>query len=214
MAIHRLRRERGFSLVELLLILALISIMALFAVPAVQRFTLRAKMRASAEALAAHIQRARLYAIQNNKNVVGEIVEDGRALLLWADVNGPLEGDPPDLVYNPLEGKTRLATDHVITRVPLDTNVFFGSPAGTATDGFTTLGTRTALLLFPSGSAQDPGSFNLGFRVNGGTTSDNYLQVFVGPAATAHTVVRKWDREASAWRAHREGGQTWTWYSP
>jgi|CXWL01.1.fsa_nt_gi prepilin-type N-terminal cleavage/methylation domain-containing protein len=214
MRIQRLRPERGFSLIELLIIVAVVAILALFVGPAIQRFTLRAKMRSSANTLAVSLQKARLTAIQTNQNVVAEITDDGRALILWADVNGPIDGDRPDLVWNPLAGKNRLETDHVIDRVPLETNVFFGDPNGAPTSGLTAIGIRNALLLFPSGAAANPGSFNLGFRISNGTPSGNYFQIFVSPAATARAVVRKWDPDTSTWRAQREGGRPWTWTTP
>lgn len=214
MRILRTRCERAFSLLELLIIAALIGIMALFAVPALQRFTQRARMRSSAQALAVHLQKARLTAIQTNQNVVAEISPDGRGLQIWADVNGPIDGDPPDFVFNPLDGKDRLATDHILGLIPLETNVFFGDSASNPTSGLTTLGPRSALLLFPSGSAADTGSFNLGFRVGGGVPSGNFLQIFISPAATARAVVRKWDPDTSTWRAQREGGRAWTWSTP
>lgn len=214
MANSRLRSSRGFSLIELLIIVAILAILVLFVGPAVQRYLLRAKMRASADTLSGHLQRARLYAIKNNVNVLAEIADSGRSLLIWADVNGPIDGDPPDGEFNPLTNKVRLATDHVVNRLFLESNVFFGSPDDEPATGLTTIGARSALILFPSGSADQPGSFNLGFRINGGDPSGNFLQVFVSPAATARAVVRKWDRDDNAWRTHREGGRPWVWYTP
>lgn len=210
----RLRSPRGFSLIELLIIVAILAVLVLLVGPAVQRYLLRSKMRASAENLSRHLQRARLYAISNNVNVLAEVSDAGRSLLIWADVNGPIDGDPPDGVYNPLNDKPRLGTDHVVNRLFLESNVFFGSPNDQATTGLTTIGTRSALMLFPSGSAGATGSFNLGFRINDGDPSGNYLQIFVNPAATAKVALRKWDRTDSAWRAHREGGRPWEWYTP
>lgn len=210
----RLRSPRGFSLIELLIIVAILAVLVLFVGPAVQRYLLRSKMRASAENLSRHLQKARLYSISNNVNVLAEVADGGRSLLIWADVNGPIDGDPPDGVFNPLTNKVRLATDHEVNRLFLEPNVFFGSPDGEATTGLTTIGTRTALLLFPSGAAEATGSFNLGFRINEGDPSGNYLQLFVNPASTAKVALRKWDRENNAWRAHREGGRPWVWYTP
>lgn len=59
-------REKGFSLVELLIVLAIIVIISLIAIPQIQRISASLKIDASGHSVASLLQQARLQAVHDN----------------------------------------------------------------------------------------------------------------------------------------------------
>lgn len=62
--------EQGFSLVEIMTVLVIISILALFAAPEVTNWRPRMRLKSAADALSENMQRAKMHAIKNNVSVI------------------------------------------------------------------------------------------------------------------------------------------------
>lgn len=201
---------RGFTLIEVLVVLALLGIAFGLGIPALKNILLRGRVEATGRELAVLAQRARLEAIKRRATTVVEVDLAGGTATAWVDVDGPAAGDPPDLVFNPVAGEPRFTTDFRIGVLEASTNVRFAGPgAQPVIDGLTAApGGRRVLVFLPTGAADAVGGFRFGDA--GGL---NYLEVRVEPAGTGRVGVRKWDRDLGLWARSREGGRPWTWYT-
>ena len=194
---------------EALVILAILAIAMALGAPALQRFIVRSSLEATSREMAVLFQRARLEAIKRRVPTVVEVEPSTGTVRAFADVDGPAADDPPDLLFNPVAGELRFDTDYVIGTVRAGSSVAFAAPAGEpVVEGLTVAdGDRVAVFL-PTGGVDRAGGFRLGDP--GGW---NHLEVRVEPAGTGRIALRKWDRDAGEWYAHREGGRPWIWYS-
>jgi prepilin-type N-terminal cleavage/methylation domain-containing protein len=114
------RREAGFSLVEMLIVLIVILVMSAIALPGILRFMRNYKVRGAAEQVASAIQTARARAIMRNVNTgvlvrifdrdtYRFVVEDGP---VTADSEGPLL-DLPTGVQFVLAGTASMRFDRM-----------------------------------------------------------------------------------------------------
>lgn len=99
----------GFTLVELLITLAIVAIVAEFALPAVSRFIDRARVGAAAEALLNELRQARHHALTRHRTVYFSVIPgSGRWCYGWGEhagcdcrfpegdrCNGDTPNDPP-----------------------------------------------------------------------------------------------------------------------
>ncbi len=183
----------GFTLVEALVVVALVGIVATVGAPYLQRLIHRGKLEGIARQTAIRLRMARLEAIKQSRPTALRIDRQAREMLALLDE----DGDGQFAADEPLLGREPLPTGIDFT-APVD------DPAPIA--GFpTTSGGNVGQVTFGSdGSADAAGGIRLGDR------RGNFLEVRVEPRTTARIEIRKWD--GSAWRAAGEGGTPWRWH--
>ena len=67
--VHLLREQRGFTLVEIMVVVVVISLLALFAAPDLINWRPRMNLKAASEELFTNMQLAKIHAIKNNVDV-------------------------------------------------------------------------------------------------------------------------------------------------
>jgi len=208
------RATRGFTLVELLVILALIGLLATLAVGSYQTYIPRLELRSAMNGTAQVIGRARLMAIQRSITTVVVPDFEERTVYAYGEINGnpadPLDPDGRYLVFDPVPGSPghvlgageslTYDTDFLISRVQLpgapEVGVDFAGPVGgvqgadsviglTAVPG-AAAGEPGVLVFLPSGKVLDTGAIRLvdSRRVN-------YLEASV-PSIAGRVSLRKY----------------------
>lgn len=219
----RPRRSGGFTLVELLVVLAILATAMALGIPALQNFILRSKTEGFAREASTLMQRTRLEAIRMNRDGAVFLDHANRSLVAFVDADGNLKLDPtPGAPYR--------TTDYEIGRLVLPANLEFRDETGdvgqASVEGVTTIdlgGANLAAAVFePNGSLMEqmPGGGNVqddfAFRV--ADARDNILEVRVFPLLTGKVEVRKWQLDGGgtgAWRATGDPSaddfQPWEW---
>lgn len=200
----------GFTLIEAVIVIAIIGVATAVVVPAIQQQVHRTKLQGYAREAGTLLQKARFESIKNNVLAVVEIDPTNGLVFAFADLHGTNVTDPSDGIFNPIGGATARTTDYEIGRLGLPPGVLFAFLTDldqASVDGFTTGGDPAIpQAIFQSdGSVLEQGAFRFADRRN------NYLEARVSPEATARVEVRKWDSAAAEWRAFGEGGEPWKW---
>jgi type II secretory pathway pseudopilin PulG len=204
------RAQRGFTLLEALVLLAILAIALALGLPALSRLIVRSELESAGREAAILVQRARLEAIKRRVRTVVAMDPATGSVLAYADVDGEAAGDAPDLELNPVAGELRWDTDYRIGAVTAPSSVRVAAPGGQpVVDGLTTApdGSRVVVFL-PTGAADRSGGFRLADR--GGF---NHLEVRIEPAGTGRIELRKWNRDLARWQGRGEGGEPWEWYA-
>lgn len=197
---HPKRRERGFTLIEMLVVLAIMSIAALLAAPYLSRQIQRTKLVGVAQQASGLMRLARMDAIKRSQCAMVRIDLDADKVEALSDRDG-------DCLPS--------AADVKLGEVVLPKSVSFASPCGTgaaSVKDFTPWPSNPSLAVFQSdGSARHPGAFRFQAMELGGR-APNYLEVLLSPAATARIQVRKWRGGdcSDDWHTNGDGG-SWTW---
>lgn len=204
------RGPRGFTLIEMLVTLAILMILMLFAVPVLQTATRRSKLRGTANETASVMRLARLEAIKRsctsivriNKVAVGGGTQRDYRVEGFPDCdgNGVADADKPSLgAFSLPYGVHFLAPPNLTDAASI--GGLSADPGG---------GAANVAIFRGDGSIQDIGGFRFG------DDDGNFLEVWVSPAATARIEVHKCllctDASVRAdWYAYGDNGKAWVW---
>lgn len=213
------RERQGFTAVELLVVLAILSIVASLVLPNLMQMVHRSKIEGTCGRTAMLMQKARYEAIKRGVPTVVSIDPAANEVLAFADVHGAAATDPSDGLFNPIDGMVYRETDYELGRYRLPFGVSFTSPSDSgmdSVDGFVNDGDpdppdKQAIYL-PDGTILDTGAFRFADE------RGNFLEIRAAPIATAKLQIRKHDLSLPAngdgthWYARREGGEPWHWF--
>lgn len=180
-------RESAFTLIELLIILAVISLIAVLTIPALHNYLTQSRVPTMARQTATLLQLARSEAVRRGVPSVVEIVSLGETDVVRAFVDFD-----DDSEIDPADGDRVLATLHFPRWVRP------GGPGGDAgrVDGFDVSAERAVFL--PDGSVRDIGAFR--FRGQPGTAiASQFLEVRISPQATGKVQIRAWSVVDGDW---------------
>lgn len=214
----RQRLSRGFSLIEALIVLAIMVVLAAYALPAIQLAMARAKLNGSAREVMVFLGSSRIAAMRLGRDVVVRPEYASQRLVAFVDEDGDRQWDA---------GEDELATMPVADGSG-NRGVHLMGPNGiaaTATEpaqsvqGLTLVagGNLRVAVFQPDGSVRDPG----GLRVSDGRARPNVFEVRIDPPATARVELLKFVHEDVAgidpsadppgsW--YPQGGGAWEWY--
>lgn len=204
----RIRRASGFSLIEALVVIAVLSILVGLGIPELRRQVIKTRLQTFTNQVTGVIQKARSEAIRRQALVVVEFDPVTERIFAFADLHGDNLADPPNLEFDPIAGQRRYTTDFEIATLQVEQSLDLAAPSGELViDGFTDNGrTQQVLVILPTGSVADVGAVRIADEGR-----KNYLELRIEPAATARTQLRKWDETDSAWKARRQDGEAWEW---
>jgi prepilin-type N-terminal cleavage/methylation domain-containing protein len=197
---------RGFTAIEMLVVLAVMMILMLFALPVLQTLIRQSKLRGIAGETASLMRRARFEAIKRSCPSIVRIAEaDGsnpQRVEGFADCdgNGVADADKPTLGNFALpKGARFLAPPDLEGRDSV--GGLSPDPAG---------GAANVAIFQGNGAIQATGGFRFG------DDNGNFLEVWVAPAATARVEIHKCllcDNAANRadWYAAGDGGRAWEW---
>jgi len=194
------RAAAGFTIVEVLVIVAVIGIGSVMAYPALQQLIHRNKILGSAQSTGTLLREARFEAIKRGVPCVVHADGVTKEVIAFADVDG-------DLTFNPDPAETTFrATDYELRRYNLPAGVDFVAPgAEPPVSGLTALPALpwNGAVFQADGSIRDLGGIRFGDQ------RGNYLEARVETAASARVSLRKWD--GTNWLTQGQGGKTWEW---
>ena len=204
------RPGRGFTAVEMLVILAILGILMSMGIPIFVGVLHQTKMFGLINKTGSMYRLARAEAIKRRANVVVRYDFDFRRIEVFADIDGPVAGDPPDGIYNPIGAEPPGRTDYWLGSFGLPAGIEVTAPGSQdPIDGFTTVDNGGLLedvaIFLPDGSIAQVGAQRLA------DTQGNYFEVRVSPQATARIFTRKWDDAQSEWSEKGEDGNDWEW---
>ncbi|MBL0712332.1 MAG: GspH/FimT family pseudopilin [Desulfosarcina sp.] len=95
--------DKGFTLIEMIVVLAIAAILAMIAVPNYMTYKERSKLRGATSNLVANFELARSRAIKENGNVAVVFNADGRGYMVFEDFNSNWTQDADELLLRSAE---------------------------------------------------------------------------------------------------------------
>jgi type IV fimbrial biogenesis protein FimT len=183
MAERRPKRGDGFSLIELLVVLALLGVIIGMGLPAMLNSLNRGKLTGFAQQTASAMQAARLEAIKRSTTSRVEVHFADNSVIAYVPCGDGYAGCGSHAAYDP-------ANDVLVFQAT--------APAGVVLQGPGTVANGNAVVGFASITGGGVASFNSdgsvvaqgGFRFR--DQRNNIMEVFVSPQATARVAVRKY----------------------
>lgn len=233
------RRKAGFTLVEMLVVFALMAALVLVSLPAINTLLQRGKLTGAAQEITAVLRLARLEAIKRGVTTVVQVDFSTNTVTAFADLNLANGAPGSDLKYDPpANTETTIVRDYdyIIVTYQLPATVYWwGAPdkapgGANAVIGFTTNPTagQPNLAVFNSdGSVQATGQLRIGQGAfpravtAAADTVDNFLAVNVQPQATARVFITKYNPTVTVGDATKyvpqgidptTGKALWQWY--
>ena len=202
---HDPGRQRGFTMIELLVTLVIISVLALLGYPALLDILERQKMISTTHEVASVMRLARLTAVKRSIDVKVTADYASDMLVAYRDVNN-------DNVVD--------ATDETIATAVLPKNVYFWGPLDAAREGAAaTTFTNGTVIFQASGSVSaasvpPDAAIDGGFRLRG--KNPDYFEVAVEQRSvgTGRVSIRKWEGGGNPnanWYQNGEEGHKWVW---
>lgn len=192
------RRQSGFTLLEMLVVVAVIGILVLITAPAFLNMINRFKLTGTTREVAALMQAARMEAIKMNAPAQVNYDATVNTFIAFVDLD---------------RDETLSAPDRVLaSKVPLPVKVDFWGPGDgaangvNAIDGWDDAPVHEGPIFRPDGSVDRVGAFR--FK----DSNDNYLEVRVETPATGRIVLKKQDRDDDIFYLNGEAGHRWVWY--
>jgi prepilin-type N-terminal cleavage/methylation domain-containing protein len=185
--------DQGFTLIEAIIVLALIMIAALIGFPALQNMIHRSKVEGAVTQIAMTARAARLDAIKESVQFYVQADFANDRVVVYRETNTPGTGFDP-------------ATDEEVRSVLLPSLLSFWGPADAAPEGGDAtygLPADEHITMRPDGSADVAGGIRFG------DAKGNYLEMRIDPPAAARVQIRKWD--GMDWRTKGQGGKAWKW---
>lgn len=191
------RGSRGFTMIELLLILSLMLILALFGYPTLVRYIHKSKLISVARQTTSLMNLSRFEAVKRNRTVRVEADFVANRMLAYADLDD--------------SGAYEEANDRLVNQFALPQDVRFWGPADSAPNGadaisnFSSDASKGWAVYKTDGSIERTGAIRFGDNVG------NFLEVRVQDIAGARTRLLKWDTAVSpsAWVAEGTAGKNW-----
>jgi len=81
------KTARGFTLIELIVVIALIAILTAIAVPSYQTFMVRSRLKGAARQVMSDLMNARMMAVSQNQKVKVHVENGGHTYEIWSDAN-------------------------------------------------------------------------------------------------------------------------------
>ncbi len=186
----------GFTLLELLVVLAIAGLALAIGLPAFQNMVVRSRTEGYAHEVSSLIQHARLEAIRRNRPAIVYFDKSKNQIAAFVDVDR-------DGMFTPDTSKPKGDADFEVNRI--DTPEYIGfedekSSSGLASiDGLSKVGTEDrGVIIEPNGSVDAEGAFRIA------DLRGNHLEIRIAPAATARVELRMWIADAA----------TPAWYAP
>ena len=206
---HTRPAEAGFSVVEMLVVVLLIGLLAVWGYPSFLGTLNRLRLTSAAREAAVFMQVARMEATK--RSVPTRVV--------YQDSATGLIGKPALLAYADLnsDGLYTAADDRVLAGpYELQKGVQLWGPLETSAEGTSAMQTWCVAPPFnncgptfaSNGSADSVGAFRFRDRLN------NIIEVRIDFAGTGKVVLQKWDGDgdtATDWWENGEGGNNWVW---
>jgi len=196
------RRTRGFTLIEMLLILGLLMVLMLFTWPSLLQYFHRAAMIEIARQSGSLMQVARFEAVKRNRPARVEFDMTQGEVRSYADLNSNGVFDP--------------ATEALVGKYPLPKGVYFWGPPDAAerldssVDMFNHSPAAAPFDMAwvtydPTGSVAQSGAVRFGDKYG------NFLEIRIKDLAGARVQLAKWNDTTSTWAGEGSAGKGWTW---